>query len=270
MTQNHVVVSTKGGVGKTTIATNIMPCLMDVSLSKINIFEIDDNNLTDIERTDMNAHHVKLKDLNNILIDIELSDGINIIDSGGGNDSVKVVESLKQDEIEVKRFYIPVTHDFEVINNVEKTIDLIRKHYPETEIFLVLNRIFNVENKNEIKKQFMFLYGNEEYVIEKSQKIFKEIGQILVVPEESNVFALVKNIYHTTVRDLLERGKEILENISEYTAKWKEEAKKISETEGEEHARAYLDEKKRRLRLLKKLKEICETLKKENPILNEE
>jgi len=267
MAQNHVIVSTKGGAGKTTIALNVMPCLMKTDLKKINIFEIDDNNMTNVKHSKMNFYHVTLKDLPEILIDIELTDGINIIDSGGGNDSKEVVKALKEDEIEVKRFYIPATHDFEVLTNIESTIKLIRQHYPETEIYLVLNRVYNISDENEIKKQFMFLYGSDEYVISRAD-LFKEVSQVLVVPE-SNVFALVKNIYNTTTRDLLEKGKEVLENVQEYNQRIKQKALEIKAKEGPEKAREMLDEKKRKLRLLKRLKEICETLRELNPILDE-
>ena len=268
MTENHVIVSTKGGVGKTTISLNVMPCLVNVPLEKINIFEIDDNNLTSVEHSKMNFYHVTLKKLPEVLIDIELTDGINIIDSGGGNDSKEVVKALKQDEIEVARFYIPATHDFEVLTNIESTIQLIKKYYPDTEIYLILNRVYDTENEEEIKKQFMFLYGSDEYVINKADYIFKTVSQVMVVPEESNVFALVKNIYNTTVRDLLEKGEEVLQNIQEYNQKIKEKALSIKESKGPEKAREYLDEKKRRLRLLKRLKEICEKLRGLNPMLS--
>jgi MinD-like ATPase involved in chromosome partitioning or flagellar assembly len=267
MAENHVIVSTKGGVGKTTIALNVMPCLMEVPLEKINIFEIDDNNLTNVEQSKMNFYHVTLKKLPETLIDIELTDGINVIDSGGGNDSKEVVKALKQDEIEVTRFYVPATHDFEVLTNIESTIKLIREYYPEAEIYLVLNRVYNTEDEEEIKKQFMFLYGSDEYVINRADYIFREISQVMVVPEESNVFALVKNIYNTTTRDLLEKGRDILENIQEYNRKIKEKALKIKEEQGPEEAKAYLDDKKRKLRLLKKLDEICKKLKELNPVL---
>jgi hypothetical protein len=267
MAENHVIVSTKGGVGKTTIALNVMPCLIDVPLENINIFEIDDNNLTNVENSKMNLYHVNLKELNNILIDIELTEGVNIIDSGGGNDSKEIIKGLKQDEIEVKRFYIPATHDFEVVTNIESTIKLIKEYYPETEIFLILNRVYDISDEEKIKEQFMFLYGSDEYVIKKADYIFKEISQVMVVPEESNVFALVKNIYNTTMRDLLEKGKDVLENISEHNKKIKEKALEIKEKEGAEAAKKYLDDKKRNLRLLKKIKEICDKIRDINPSL---
>ena len=260
---NHVIVSTKGGVGKTTISSNILPCLLkDIELSKINVFEIDNNNTTKVDKSEMNFYHVNLKDLSNVLVDIELNDGLNIIDCG--DDTIDVIKGLKQDEIEVKRFYIPITHDFEVIENVKITINSIRKYYPDVEIFLILNKIFDLSNKDSIKKQFMFLYGSDEYVVDVAKDIFKEVSQILVIPEESNVFALVKNIYDTTIRDLLEKGTPILNNIETHNREWKKEASKIKTEKGIEEARKYLDDKKRKLRLLKKIKETCELLRKEN------
>jgi len=267
MAENHVIVSTKGGVGKTTIALNVLPCLINQPLEKINIFEIDDNNFTKVENSKMNFYHVTLEKLNEILIDIELSDGINIIDSGGGNDTKEIIKGLKQDEINVKTFYIPTTHDFEVLNNIETTINLIKKYYPETNIVLILNRVYEPFKEEEIKKQFMFLYGSDEYIIQKANFIFDKVAQIMIVPEESNVFALVKNIYNTTIRDLLEKGKDILENIEEYNKKIKAKAMEIKEEKGTEAAREYLDNKKRRLRLIKKIKEICNNLKQLNPMI---
>jgi tRNA(Ile)-lysidine synthase TilS/MesJ len=77
----------------------------------------------------------------------------------------------------------------------------------------------------------------------------------------------VKNVYKTTVRDLLEKGEDVLENIAEYNAKIKESALKIKKERGEEEARKFLNEKKVKIRLLKKLREICSFLREKNPVL---
>jgi hypothetical protein len=120
----------------------------------------------------------------------------------GGYDIEDFLQKLEYNDIKVDKFYIPIVEDFEVINSLESLINTIKKHYQDAKIYLILNRVNNTNNDDEIKKQFKFLY-HDKFSIQKAKETLKKIDEILVVPNLNNI-SNIKNIYNFTIRDLEE------------------------------------------------------------------
>ena len=120
-----------------------------------------------------------------------------------GDDKIdNFLKSLEHITFKIDKFYIPIVEDFEVINSLESLINTIKKHYQDAKIYLILNRVNNTNNDDEIKKQFKFLY-HDKFAIHQAKETLKKIDEILVVPNLNNI-SNIKNIYNFTIRDLEE------------------------------------------------------------------
>src|SRR5574344_1494987 len=111
LTNIHINCMTKGGVGKTT-TSNVLSTILYLSNQdkKINLFELDDNNVSKINSNYINHQSLKLKDSEVVIDDIQfasLSDTnvINIIDCGGGNDTKIVLQKLKEIDLSGLNYY---------------------------------------------------------------------------------------------------------------------------------------------------------------------
>ncbi|MCT7489421.1 hypothetical protein N5T63_10960 [Aliarcobacter cryaerophilus] len=215
----HVIPQLKGGVGKTTIsgvtATNIYLNNQD---KKINLFEIDDNNVSKINSNYINHQSLKLKDSEVVIDDIQfasLSDTnvVNIIDCGGGNDTKIVLQKLKEIDLSGLNYYVPLNDDMEQVQNVKDTIALIRDFDKSANINLILNRCFSLE-KDEIQKQFINIFGSDELDIPNQLNNLK-VDNIFFVPN-SNIFSILKSHYKVSLLDSYLSSIDLVQNIDTY------------------------------------------------------
>ena len=126
---NLLVVNTKGGVGKSFVATQILP--LALNSSNINIFELDNNNKTTLKSNLINFKNLNTHDLDEILFDVSFADEVvNIIDAGGGDDTIEVITALSKNDVEIDTFVIPVLKDFEVTKNLKDTMLRQNRSYP--------------------------------------------------------------------------------------------------------------------------------------------
>jgi len=245
---NLAVVNTKGGVGKSFVATQILPLALNSS-NNINIFELDNNNKTTLKSNLINFKNLNTKSLDEILFDVSFADEItNIIDAGGGNDTTEVITALAKNDVEIDTFVIPVLKDFEVTKNLLDTINLIQKEFENPKIIIVLNKLIQ-----DPKSEFIYIFGAQEYGIEGILGELEDI-EIVAIKDYSEI-DIVKNIYNTTAKDLLETGQEIIDNFAEYKSKWHKEAKETSDP------RAYFAKKMGFYRLIKNLIQIQTNIK---------
>ena len=246
---NILVVNTKGGVGKSFVATQILPLALNNNNSNINIFELDNNNKTTLKSNLINFKNLNTSNLDEILFDVSFSDEItNIIDAGGGNDTIQVIEALAKNDVEIDYFIIPILKDFEVTKNLLDTINLIKKEFENPKITIILNKL-----NNDYKKEFIYIFGAQDYGIE---GILGELEDIKILAiKDYNEIDIVKNIYNTTAKDLLETGQEIIDNFAEYKAEWHKEAKET------EDPRSYFAKKMGFYRLIKNLIQIQTNIK---------
>ena len=151
LTNIHINCMTKGGVGKTT-TSNVFSTVLYLSNQdkKINLFELDDNNVSNINSNYINHQSLKLKDSEVVIDDIQFAslsntNVINIIDCGGGNDTKIVLQKLKEIDLSGLNYYIPVNDDLEQVDNVKDTISLILDFDKSSNINLILNRCFSLQ-----------------------------------------------------------------------------------------------------------------------------
>lgn len=221
--KTHVICNTKGGAGKTTV-TSVLSALLYLNNSEktIQVFEIDDNNVTTVNSNYLNHQSLKLKDSELVIDDIQfasLSDEnkINIIDCGGGNDTKEVLRKLKDIDLECLNYYVPINDDFDQILNVKNTISLIRDFDKSAKINLILNRCTNLD-KDEIKKQFVNIFGSDDLDIH-CELDNLQVDNIFFV-QNSNIFSILKSHYKVALLDSYLQSLDLIENIDKYRADW--------------------------------------------------
>lgn len=219
----NIIPQTKGGVGKTTISGIVATLLyLQNQNQKINLFEIDDNNVSRVNSNYINHQSLKLKDSEVVIDDIQfssLSDDnvVNIVDAGGGNDTKIVLQKLKEIDLSGLNYYIPLNDDMEQVDNVKDTITLIRDFDKSAKINLVLNRCFTLE-KEEIQKQFINIFGSEELDIP-NRLVDLKVDNIFFVPN-SNIFSILKSHYKVSLLDSYLSSVDLVLNIDTYRQEW--------------------------------------------------
>lgn len=226
----YVIPQTKGGVGKTTISGIVATLLyLQNQNQKINLFEIDDNNVSRVNSNYINHQSLKLKNSEVIIDDIQFtsladSNISNIIDAGGGNDTKIVLKKVEEIDLTGLNYYIPVNDDMEQADNLLDTITLIRDFDKSGKINLILNRCFNLE-KEEIQKQFINIFGSEELDIPNRLTDLK-VDNVFFVPN-SPIFSILKSHYKVSLLDSYLSSIDLVRNIDTYRQQWIKEGQEI-------------------------------------------
>jgi len=166
MKKVFVVANTKGGVGKTTIATHILPAVFP----RCEILEIDDNNQSNIfenSKSIKKFESIRLDECKDKLEEItfkllEDTKEVLVIDCGGGNDTKQVIaqiEELNLDEYAKVTYIVPIMNSFMQAKNAEDMANMLKGK----ELIFAFN---GVVEKESIKKDWIFWFGNDDFGIE--------------------------------------------------------------------------------------------------------
>lgn len=221
-----VVCSTKGGEGKSMLSMQKIPLLF---LDKnIYIFEVDNNNNSKklIEKSEkINFKSFRINDGLDALDEVEFNnltsqeDSINIIDCGGGDDTLRVLEILKEKKLAGLTYVVPVTNSISNVDNALNTIDAILSFDKTAIINLVLNRCPSYDLPK-IKQKFKALFGNEEFGlksrIEEFQSKIKNINYVL----ESDLPDIISSKHQYSLLDAYLKAKQIMENYDYIKSEW--------------------------------------------------
>jgi len=222
---NFAILNTKGGVGKTIVATQVFPAYfksVDPNYN-INIYELDNNNKSNLANTRLNFKTLDLNKAEDALQEADYNvDSINIIDVGGGDDAKKVMEYVGKNDILVDAYFIPTLNDYEQVHNIKQTINLIRKVDSTAPIYIVLNKVKSFDTES-IKEQFLFIFGSTKYGIDGALEEFESDINGMLFMVDSNIYSILKNIYNKSLSDVLDIAKDYIDNIREYKAKWRSE-----------------------------------------------
>ena len=207
----YVVANTKGGVGKSTIASQVMAPYLNVKHGeKVVITSADDNNKYDESLSESDILEVKtygltdgIDNAEDLLYDVVQDNKSYILDVEGGNGSAEAIKSICSLELDDHIvFVIPFFSDKSGIKNMKDTMKAIREHTEESKILLVANKVQNINN---IENEFLYFYGDEDL----------EIKGILPELEADKNIALTP-ILSTNVFDLASESSKTAFEIGEW------------------------------------------------------
>lgn len=192
----YCVVSTKGGVGKTTISRQIIPAI----LGNASIIEIDDNNNTTDVFTNSNLFksqrsvrlHESEKALDEAIFSMMSNSNDLIIDAGGGNDTRAVIDIVKKSGLDTT-YIVPVTNSLSQAKNAIQMAELL---YGENIVY-ALN---NVYDPHKIDKEFLFWYGSEDLGLSSLKDEVKAVKTIIV--PHTPLFEIASTIHRQTIADM--------------------------------------------------------------------
>lgn len=250
----YVVVSTKGGEGKTHLSIQILPVLF--LLKNINVFEVDNNNNSKkmIEKSKtISFKGFKIDDGLDAIDEIEFinmltqDESINIIDAGGGDDTVKLLKILEEKELYGLTYIVPMSNSISNVDNALQTITSILKFDGDAKINLVLNKCPNY-NFEEIKLKFKSFFGNEEFALLSRFEEFEDKIQNLNYVTESDLPDIISSKHQYALADAYLKAKVIMENFDDVKAEWAKQGK-------EEYLKA-----KKLNRINEEIYDYCQTL----------
>lgn len=215
-----VIVNSKGGVGKSVLAHQILPSVFEQSCS---ILEIDNNNRSGgiynqsslIESESIKADAPDLfTRVNQALVKMYREQKPVIVDAGGGDDSAKVLNAILSAQIPAI-YLIPVSPDPETVDNFQKTKNLIIEQDPKAQIFAIFNNL-----TKEIENEYWFIFGKKSWGIkDQTKEILKQVAGWVEIRRDSTI-GLAK-MYSTTIGDLAQISKS--RNFHEERLKWIQE-----------------------------------------------
>ena len=227
----YVVVSTKGGEGKTFLTLQVLPILF---LSKnINIFEVDNNNNSKkmIEKSQIvNFKSFKIDDGLDAIDEIEFNnmitqnDSINIIDAGGGDDTLKLLKILKEKELFGLTYIVPLSNSISNLDNALQTINAILDFDKDAKINLVLNKCPSFDF-DDIRLKFKSFFGNEDFGLASRYEEFKDKIQNLNYVTETDLPDIISSKHQYALIDAYLKAKVIIENYDEVKAEWVKKGK---------------------------------------------
>lgn len=190
----YTVLSTKGGVGKTTIAQQVLaPAIYDKTKEIVEVIELDNNNKSDVLESKIETIKTyRLVESEDVLLekfmDVIADEKDVVIDVGGGDDTKKILKAYEklalQDEV---KFFIPVLRDLSNEKNVIDTYALIRNWNLEAKIYFIKNKSQSEDDFNEI--------------ISKIEKVEDENIKFLKL-DETKLFDAVSKEFKQTVYEL--------------------------------------------------------------------
>lgn len=224
--ENSIVIcNTKGGEGKSYLALHILPLIYNDK--EICIYELDNNN--DSKALISNTNTIEFKSLKvsnseDAIDEIEFSkliekeNLINVIDCGGGDDTLNVLSTIVNKRITGLKYIVPITASISNVNNALDTVNKILECDNNASISLVLNRCPSYELVD-IKNKFKALFGNEEFDLPNRLNEFKNISNINYILE-TDLVDIITNKYKYSLLDAYLKSKLIIENFDDVKREW--------------------------------------------------
>ncbi len=227
MNQNYVVCGTKGGSGKSIMATMVLPVLFADDGKKIKVFHLDDSNEYKLNSEHISFESIRMKDASTAIDEMEVaaianSDCVNIIDGGAGDHTIELLRVIKKTQIKNLTYVIPILDDIEQVHNLTKTLEAIKSASPDANIYIVLNRV-NDYSEHSVKEQFIGVFGSDKYGVDAYiDKADNKVTFFLML-RSSPLFSVLKNIYQKILLDAYHQSLDLLEGLEEKKKRWAKE-----------------------------------------------
>lgn len=198
----HVTVQTKGGVGKSAIASQLLTSYIYVNTQKpVQYFEIDDQNQsirTLAASTIIDAKLISTENLAKFAEESIMFEDDAIIDVGGNLTATMFLQKLKVlgGFLAPTTYYIPLTDSDQDTINAANTFNLIREFDKNSKIIYVLNKCTNKSNTELLEREFINYYGSDVLDIE---PIVKDNETDMIALNRHHIYGIIGKLQKTLV-----------------------------------------------------------------------
>ena len=166
-----VCISSKGGVGKTTVSNMLASHIYDQTNTPVNYFEVDqeNQNVKSLSKSQiLNPSLVALENLKKLLEESIMWDGDTVLDIGGNASTTTFINHLKLTGGFLAKtvYFIPLSESDQDIINARDTHSSIREFDQESQIVYVLNKCQNKSNLELTSRQFINFFGSDILEVE--------------------------------------------------------------------------------------------------------
>ena len=155
---------------------------------------------------------------------ITQNDSINIIDAGGGDDTLKLLKILKEKELFGLTYIVPLSNSISNVDNALQTINAILDFDKDAKINLVLNKCPSFDF-DDIRLKFKSFFGNEDFGLASRYEEFKDKIQNLNYVTETDLPDIISSKHQYALIDAYLKAKVIIENYDEVKAEWVKKGK---------------------------------------------
>ena len=161
-----VCISSKGGVGKTTVSNMLASYIYNQTNTPVNYFEVDqeNQNVKSLSKSQiLNPSLVALENLKKLLEESIMWEGDTVLDIGGNASTTTFINHLKLTGGFLAKtiYFIPLSESDQDIINAKDTHSSIREFDQESHIVYVLNKCQNKSNVELTNRQFINFHGSD-------------------------------------------------------------------------------------------------------------
>ncbi len=229
----HIVINSKGGVGKSTLANQILTAYLFLknNTKKVQLIEIDDENKDSAifaKSNILDAKQLTTKQLFEI-DEIFLDDDDVIIDVGGNVTATKFLNDIQQiGEFNNIVWYIPVMQGMQDTANALDMYYSIKNIDNNANIIFALSNVYsNVNNLDDLQFEFLHFFGNEF------------LNTPFAIPKKIPEYKYIA-IQHTPVLNYAKTFAKTILDIANNTKDFKELAKQAKKDGNDTQKRKYL------------------------------
>jgi hypothetical protein len=165
-----VVINTKGGAGKSTVAMQVAASYILSQRGSSTIFELDNENQDsrNFSESSIEAKQVHVdenqKDVNATVRDMFLSSTADVVDVGGNHTTSKFLTALRETQMFslVGLFIIPISSAFQDLENAKKTMRILLDFHPNANIVFGISRSRHPYSSERVKYQFGNFFADDE------------------------------------------------------------------------------------------------------------
>jgi cellulose biosynthesis protein BcsQ len=214
-----LVVSSKGGVGKSTVSMQIIaPYLYQKNNNnKISFYEFDDENIDSLSYGGSQLSHrepIEVEEfvLMDKLIEILSRDEFCCIDVGGNKSTTLCIDAINGSGMVnmIDLAVIPLLDGEQDAINAKKVYDLLKELNPDINILFALNK---VKNPKYIKYQFDSFFGDIRGIFDDSDAIVKHIEdnekENYIIIEDNDIIKYSRK-FGTTIFEIAEQKRDFM------------------------------------------------------------
>lgn len=196
----YIGINSKGGTGKSTLMSQILPVyLFDKNQEKVNLIEIDDENNDSVVFSKSKIIECSILPTTQIskIDEIFFDTKDTLIDVGGNKTATIFLNEMKKiQEYENITWFIPLGSGEQDNQNALETHNNIKEMHSEAHIIFVLSNV----KSNDIEWEFLHFFGNE--YLNTEMAIMKQLDNVKFITVKASTIINNSRTFNKTVNDI--------------------------------------------------------------------